>query len=455
MTGVANLGFTDDDAPDESAWTDERTPPHELEAEQGALGGALLTRDAAEDVLETVRGKDFYIPKHEVLYDAIKALFERGEPTDVIAVTDELTKTALLQRAGGAEYLHTLTGLVPTAANAGYYASIVAEKAVLRRLVEAGTRIVQMGYASEGEPSTLVENARAEVEAITVIKAGSLRMIGEGLLDLARVLESAPTYQPTGWKALDFKIGGFAPGELHVVAARPSQGKSIVLLNAAMFAAQHGVVAFTSLEMKFDQLQLRLMSQYGEIHMKALRDHQLTDIDWNAYERAMRYVRGAGVFVDVTPSATISTIRAHVRAVAKRGKLSMILVDYLQLVDGPGASRELEVSGVARDLKKLALDFDVPVLVAAQLNRGTPSRGGTIPAPGMRDLRESGGIEANADGVLLLHRDDKKPSEIQFIVAKARQAEVGTVTMRWQPHYARVTDPIAQAHEPLFEMGMQ
>jgi replicative DNA helicase len=170
----------------------------------------------------------------------------------------------------------------------------------------------------------------------------------------------------------------------------------------------------------------------------------------------MDRLKGAPVYVDVTPSATIASIRAHARAVGKKsldGKPLMVVVDYLQLVDGPGQNRELEVSGVARELKKLALDMDVIVLVAAQLNRGQPNRGGVIPAPTLRDLRESGGIEANADGVILLHRDEKKPAFVDFIIAKARQGEVGTVQMRWQPSFARVLDPVSHANEPLFDVG--
>ena len=164
---IAHLGLAAETRSQAEGWQGERTPPHDLLAEQSTIGGMLLSKDAVADVVETVRGADFYIPKHEVVFDAILSLYSHGEPTDIIAVTDELTKTGQLQRAGGAEYLHTLTGLVPTAANAGYYASIVAEKAVLRRLVEAGTRIVQMGYASEGEVTDLVNNAQAEIYGVT------------------------------------------------------------------------------------------------------------------------------------------------------------------------------------------------------------------------------------------------------------------------------------------------
>ena len=169
---IAHLGLAAESRSQAEGWQGERTPPHDLLAEQSTIGGMLLSKDAVADVVETVRGADFYIPKHEVVFDAILSLYSHGEPTDIIAVTDELTKTGQLQRAGGAEYLHTLTGLVPTAANAGYYASIVAEKAVLRRLVEAGTRIVQMGYASEGEVTDLVNNAQAEIYGVTVGRRG-------------------------------------------------------------------------------------------------------------------------------------------------------------------------------------------------------------------------------------------------------------------------------------------
>src|SRR6195952_1620729 len=229
---IAHLGLADQRESGESR-SHERTPPHDLLAEQSALGGMLLSKDAVADVVEVVRGGDFYIPKHEIIYDSILSLYSHGEPTDVITVTDELTKVGELSRAGGAEYLHTLTSLVPTAANAGYYANIVAEKALLRCLVEAGTRIVQMGYASEGEVMDLVNNAQAEIYAVngntevedyvpltTAVNAA----IDE--IEAAKGREGQMTGVPTGFAELDMLTNGMHPGQLIIVAARPALGKS-------------------------------------------------------------------------------------------------------------------------------------------------------------------------------------------------------------------------------------
>jgi replicative DNA helicase len=230
---IAHLGLAGDARPPAESWSGERTPPHDLLAEQSALGGMLLSKDAVADVIETVRGVDFYIPKHEVVFDAILSLYSHGEPTDVIAVTDELTKSGQLQRGGGAEYLHTLTGLVPTAANAGYYATIVAEKAVLRRLVEAGTRIVQMGYASEGEVTDLVNNAQAEIYGVTGgVESEDYVPLVEAIdtavdeIERARGRDGEMAGVPTGFAELDDLTNGLHGGQLIIVAARPGLGKS-------------------------------------------------------------------------------------------------------------------------------------------------------------------------------------------------------------------------------------
>ena len=226
---IAHLGLAGDQrqSGDPQGSRGDRVPPHDLLAEQSAIGGMLLSKDAVADVIETVRGVDFYIPKHETIFDAVMTLYSHGEPTDVIAVTDELTKTGQLGRAGGAEYLHTLTALVPTAANAGFYASIVAEKAVLRRLVEAGTRIVQMGYASEGEVVDLVNNAQAEIYGVTGgVEAEDYVPLTEAVttaideIEAARGRDGQMVGVPTGFTELDELTNGLHPGQLIIIAAR-------------------------------------------------------------------------------------------------------------------------------------------------------------------------------------------------------------------------------------------
>ena len=267
----------------------ERTPPNDVLAEQSALGGMLLSKDAVADVIETLRGIDFYVPKHELIYEAILSLYSHGEPTDVVAVTDELIKTGELQRAGGADYLHTLTSIVPTAANAGYYASIVSERALLRRLVEAGTRIVQMGYQGEGEALDLVNNAQAEIYGVTGQDAAEDYVpLTEAVdaaveeIEAARGRDGQMTGIPTGFSGLDQLTNGLHPGQMIIIAARPAMGKSTLALDFARAAAiGHDMpTIFFSLEMGRSEIAMRLMSAEGAIPLQAMRKGTLDSRDW-------------------------------------------------------------------------------------------------------------------------------------------------------------------------------
>ena len=267
----------------------ERTPPHDLLAEQSALGGMLLSKDAVADVIETLRGTDFYIPKHELIFEAILSLYSHGEPTDVVAVTDELIKTGELQRAGGADYLHTLTSIVPTAANAGYYGSIVAERALLRRLVEAGTRIVQMGYSGQGEALDLVNNAQAEIYGVTGADAAEdyvpLTIAVDAAIDeieAARGRDGQMTGVPTGFAELDQLTNGLHPGQLIIIAARPALGKSTLALDFARAASiKHDLpTIFFSLEMGRSEIAMRLMSAEASVPLQNMRKGTLDSRDW-------------------------------------------------------------------------------------------------------------------------------------------------------------------------------
>jgi replicative DNA helicase len=429
--------LTDADAPPVDDAPQEQ---YDLEAEQSVLGGMMLSTRAVEDVMDVIVPSDLYQPKHELIARAIGALYGRNEPTDVIAVAEELARTGKLRQAGEASYLHELTSLVPTAANAGYYADIVKRMAVLRRLRAAGVRITAMGSASEGEIDALVEQARVELEQVVTGRRAKLRMIGDGFDDLVDALQSTPEYLPTPWESLDKLIGGFAPGSLIIAAARPGAGKSIFALQAAAKLAHEGMVAFSSLEMTEQELQKRLLAQYGSVHMSQLRNHNLGMDDWKRVAEARTAVQAAPIFVDETASANLAHIRSHARAVARRGKLVLVVVDYLQLVAGEGQSRQEVVGTVARGLKQLAKDLNVPVLAAAQLRRAGERRGKNT-LPGLDDLRESGDIEAAADVVLLLDRDkDRAPNDLTVVVAKNRHGEQGKFTLLWQAQFARLRD---------------
>jgi replicative DNA helicase len=436
-------------------WQGERTPPHDLLAEQSALGGMMLSNDAVADVTEVVRGLDFYMPKHEVVFDAILSLYSHGEPTDVIAVTDELTKTGLLGRAGGAEYLHTLTGLVPTAANAGYYASIVAEKAVLRRLVEAGTRIVQMGYASEGEVTDLVNNAQAEIYGVTGGLEGDdyIPLVeaidtAVGEIELARGRDGQLAGVPTGFSELDSLTNGLHGGQLIIVGARPAMGKSTLALDFARTAAVHHKLPtiFFSLEMGRSEIATRLLSAESGIPMHVLRKGNMDERDWTRLASVRGDIGDAPLFIDDSPNMTLVEIRAKCRKLSQRVGLKMVVVDYLQLMTSGKKveSRQQEVSEFSRALKLLAKELQVPIVALAQLNRGPEQRADKKPA--LSDLRESGSLEQDADIVILLHReaayerDHPRAGEADLIVAKHRNGATDEIAVAFQGMYSRFAD---------------
>ena len=458
---IAHLGLADsrypagEQRPAAEGWQGERTPPHDLLAEQSAIGGMLLSKDAVADVVETVRGIDFYIPKHEVIFEAVLSLYSHGEPTDVIAVTDELTKTAQLQRAGGAEYLHTLTGLVPTAANAGYYASIVAEKAVLRRLVEAGTRIVQMGYASEGEVVDLVNNAQAEIYGVTGgVEAEDYVPLVEAIdtavdeIERARGRDGEMVGVPTGFSELDELTNGLHGGQLIIVAARPGLGKSTLALDFARSATikHHLPTIFFSLEMGRSEIAMRLLAAESTIGMSTLRKGNMEQRDWDKLANIRGQIADAPLYIDDSPNMTLVEIRAKCRRLSQKVGLKMVVIDYLQLMTSGKKveSRQQEVSEFSRALKLLAKELNVPVIALSQLNRGPEQRADKKPA--LSDLRESGSLEQDADIVVLLHREDAyerdapPTGEADLIVAKHRNGRQDTIKVAFSGMYSRFSD---------------
>jgi len=452
---IAHLGLAGEARPPAESWQGERTPPHDLLAEQSTLGGMLLSKDAVADVIETVRAVDFYIPKHEVVFEAILNLYSHGEPTDVIAVTDELTKTALLQRAGGAEYLHTLTGLVPTAANAGYYASIVAEKAVLRRLVEAGTRIVQMGYASEGEVTDLVNNAQAEIYGVTGgVDSEDYIPLSEAIGTAVDEMEKASGRDgemagvPTGFSELDELTNGLHAGQLIIVAARPGLGKSTLALDFARSAAirHKQPTIFFSLEMGRSEIATRLLAAEASIGMHVLRKGPTDQRDWDRLALVRSDIADAPLYIDDSPNMTLVEIRAKCRRLSQRVGLKMVVIDYLQLMTSGKKveSRQQEVSEFSRALKLLAKELQVPVIALSQLNRNAEQRGDKKPA--LADLRESGSLEQDADLVILLHRegayerDHPRAGEADLIVAKHRNGRTEDIQVTFQGMFSRFGD---------------
>jgi len=433
----------------------DRTPPQDLEAEMSVLGGMLLSKDAIADVVEALRGADFYKPAHQTVFDAVIDLYGRGEPADPVTVASELNKRGELARVGGAPYLHSLMSSVPTAANAGYYARIVRERAVLRRLVEAGTRIVQMSYAETGEVDDIVDRAQAEVYAVTERHASEdyvpLSEIMEGALDEIEAISSRGGTMvgvPTGFTDLDRLTNGLHPGQLVVLAARPAIGKSTLGLDLARSASiRHGLSSVIfSLEMARNEITMRLLSAEARVALHHMRSGTMSDDDWTRLARKMSEVASAPLFIDDSPNMSMMEIRAKCRRLKQRHDLKLVVVDYLQLMTSGRRveSRQQEVAEFSRSLKLLAKELEVPVVAISQLNRGPEQR--TDKRPMMSDLRESGSIEQDADVVILLHREDAyerespRAGEADLIVAKHRNGPTSTVTVAFQGHYSRFVD---------------
>lgn len=378
----------------------DRTPPQDVVAEQSVLGGMMLSKDAIADVVEVLRGHDFYRPAHETIYDAVISLYGRGEPADAVTVSDELTKRGDLGRVGGAPYLHTLISSVPTAANAGYYARIVRERAVLRRLVEAGTKIVQLGYATTGgDVDDLVNAAQAEVYAVTE------RGTSEDYLPIGQIIESTVDEieaagqhgegmvgVPTGFADLDRLTNGLHAGQMIVLAARPAIGKSTMGLDIARSAAiRNGLTTVIfSLEMSRNEITMRMLSAEARIPLQKLRQGRLDDTDWTKMARTMGELTDAPLFIDDSPNMSLMEIRAKCRRLKQRNDLKLVVIDYLQLMSSGKRveSRQQEVSEFSRAIKLLAKELEVPVIAISQLNRGSEQR--TDKKPQMSDLRESG-----------------------------------------------------------------
>ena len=440
----------------------DRTPPQSIEAEQSVLGAMMLSKDAIADVVETVRPGDFYRPAHQLIYDSILDLYGRGEPADAVTVSAELTRNGQLVRVGGAPYLHTLISHVPTAANAGYYAEIVAERATLRRLVVAGTRIVQMGYETAsgsaditGTVDDVVDRAQAEIYDVTERRSSEDYVHIETLLqptldeiDKISSTGGVGTGIPTGFAQLDEYTNGLHPGQMITIAGRPGSGKSTLALDIARSAAvKHGKPAVIfSLEMSRIEIMMRMFSAEATVSLQNMRSGHMSDQDWTRLARRSSELAEAPLFIDDSPNLTMMEIRAKARRLRQRHDLQLVVIDYLQLMTSGKRveSRQQEVSEFSRAMKLLAKELEVPVVALSQLNRGPEQR--TDKKPMLSDLRESGSIEQDSDVVLLVHRPDlyepetERAGEADLILAKHRNGPTATVAVAFQGRYSRFAD---------------
>ncbi|MGL6236431.1 MAG: replicative DNA helicase [Segniliparus sp.] len=455
---LERIGLARSEEPPRDEWQDAgRQPPQDVAAEQSVLGGMLLSKDAIADVLEELKGADFYRPAHQLIFEAVLDLFGRGEPADAVLVASELERKGHLGRIGGAPYLHTLISSVPTAANARYYAEIVAEKAVMRRLVEAGTRIVQYGYGgAEGQDvAEVVDRAQSEIFDVTqrkrsdeVVPLGELLTTTMDEIDSIASRGGISTGVPTGFADLDRVTNGFHPGQMIIVAARPGVGKSTLALDfVRACSVQNGLTsAMFSLEMSKMEIVMKLLSAEARIRLADMRSGKMSDDDWSRLARRMSQISEAPLFIDDSPNLTMMEIRAKARRLKQRHDLKLVVVDYLQLMTSGKKveSRQQEVSEFSRQLKLLAKELEVPVVALSQLNRGPEQR--TDKRPQVSDLRESGSLEQDADMVILVHRpdafepDDPRGGEADLILGKHRNGPTCTITVAHQLHVSRFVD---------------
>ncbi|MBB4736238.1 replicative DNA helicase [Micrococcus cohnii] len=427
-------------------------PPQDLEAERSVLGGMMLSKDAIADVVELLRGHDFYRPSHEMIYEAITDLYGRGEPADAVTVSDLLQKRQELSRVGGPGVLHELIQSVPTAANASFYAQIVAEKAVLRRLVGAGTKITQLGYKGDGEVEEIVNEAQSEIykvaenrQAEDYVQLADIMEHTVDEIEAAGNRDGTLTGVPTGFYEFDDLTQGLHGGQMIVIAARPAVGKSTLALDFARSAALHNnmTTVFFSLEMGKNEIAMKLLSAEATISMTDLKKGTIRDDQWSKIAATVGRLNDAPFFIDDSPNMSMMEIRAKCRRLKQKNNLKMVVLDYLQLMSSGKKveSRQQEVAEFSRALKLLAKELEVPVIALSQLNRGSEQR--TDKRPQISDLRESGSIEQDADLVILLHREDvydkesPRAGEADMIIAKHRGGPTKTLAVGFQGHYSR------------------
>jgi replicative DNA helicase len=441
-----------------NAVEDLKVPPHSIEAEQAVLGGLMLDNNAWDQVADRVGERDFYRHDHRQIFRAIGNLADRSQPFDVVTMSEWLENNGLIEEAGGMAYLGTLAKDTPSAANIAAYADIVREKSVLRQLIQVGTEIAEKGFNPQGEGSKALLD-EAEKRVFQIAEQGARN--SQGFADMRSLLKLAVerieilheqddpiTGVATGFDDLDEKTSGLQPGDLVIVAGRPSMGKTTFSMNIAEYAAVKGgkPVAVFSMEMPGEQLTNRMLSSMGRIDQHRLRTGNLEDDDWPRLTSAVGMLSEVPMFIDDTPALTPTELRARARRLYREhGELGLIVIDYLQLMQGGGGSgsenRAAEISEISRSLKALAKELSVPIIALSQLNRSLEQRPNKRPV--MSDLRESGAIEQDADVIIFIYRDevynedspDKGTAEI--IIAKQRNGPIGTTRLTFLGKYTR------------------
>jgi replicative DNA helicase len=423
-----------------------KLPPQNIEAEQSVLGGILIENGAINKVMEILTVDDFYRDSHQRIFNALVDLSERDEPADLITLTNELRKSNQLDPIGGASYLASLIDSVPTAANIEYYAKIVKEKAILRKLIETSTDIITQSYEDRGDVESFLDEAERAIFEISEKRVKpsfySIRdIVKESFKTLERLFEKKElvTGVPSGFKELDRLTAGFHASDLIIVAGRPSMGKTALCLNLAQYAAieKRIPVAIFSLEMSKEQLVIRMLCSEAQVEGTRLRTGFLTESDWPKLTLAAGNLSDAPIFIDDTAAVSVLELRAKARRLKGEHGLGMLIIDYLQLMKGRAKveSRQQEISEISRSLKALAKELSIPVIAVSQLSRKTEERQGMRPQ--LSDLRESGAIEQDADLILFLYRDEvynrsednPNKGKAEVIIGKQRNGPIGKIEM--------------------------
>ncbi|QUH25171.1 replicative DNA helicase [Serpentinicella alkaliphila] len=432
-----------------------KVPPHSVEAEQSVLGSMLLDKEAILTVLEVLDPEDFYKEAHMEIYESIITIFNKNEPVDIVTLTDELKKRGTLDAIGGIPYLTSLASSVPITANVKYYAEIVEEKSTLRRLIKASEEIIQLGYNSELEIAEVIETAQKNIYDI------SQNRQQEGFTEIKELLSNTfdrieelyenkkgITGLTTGFIDLDRKLGGLHGSDLVLVAARPAMGKSAFALNLAHNAAlkANASVAVFSLEMSKEQLVLRILAAESMIDLNKLQNGHLNEEEWTKLARSIAMLSKSNIYFDDSAGISVTEMRSKCRRLKMEKGLDLILIDYLQLMQGERRSenRQQEISSISRNLKIMAKELDCPVIALSQLSRAPDARADHRPI--LSDLRESGAIEQDADLVMFLYRDEyynqesEKKNIAEVLISKHRHGETGTVELVWLGNFQKFMD---------------
>ena len=430
-----------------------KIPPHDIEAEQAVLGSMLTDQDAVVDAIEILKPEDFYRDDNKYIYEAILNLYNKSEPIDIITLKSELISTGKFEAVGGYEYIALLPDKVPLVSNAEKYMRIVEEKSILRKLIKASNDLMALGYEQNEEIDTIMEQAEKKIfdimqgknqKGYTPIKD----VLVETFADLEKLYNQKEpiTGIPTGFADLDYKTAGLHESDLILVAARPAMGKSAFALNIATNAAVHAkkpVIIF-NLEMSKSQLVNRMLCSEAMVDSNKIRTGKIDEEDWVKLATALGPLSEAPIYIDDTPGISIAEIRAKCRKLKLEKDIGLIVIDYLQLIQGSGkknASREQEISEISRSLKILAKELNVPVIALSQLSRAAEARQDHRPM--LSDLRESGAIEQDADIVMFLYRDEyynpdsEKKNIAEVILAKHRAGSTGTIELLWMGSYTK------------------